>query len=96
MREVVMKDQTFGAIAVGFLAVGAVGAAWTLHALSSSDYYCPGPSTFMVVPLLAPCQGGGTKLAHATAGDDTARISLRTLGSEPEPARPPRTLFAEK
>jgi hypothetical protein len=91
-----MKDQTFGAIAIGFLAVGAVGAAWTVHALSSTDYYCPGPSTFMVVPLLAPCQGVSTALAHAAAGDDTVRISLRTLGSEPEPARPPRTLFAEK
>ncbi|MET0220654.1 MAG: hypothetical protein ABW213_08355 [Tardiphaga sp.] len=91
-----MKDQALGAIAVGCLGLGAVGAAWTLHALSSTDYYCPGPSTSMVVPLLAPCQGFNTAVAHTAAGDDVVRISLRTLGSEPEPARPPRTLFAEK
>ena len=91
-----MKDQTLGAMAVGFLAVGAVGAAWTLHALSSTDYYCPGPSTSMVVPLLAPCQGVSTAVARTAAGDGVVRISLRTLGSEREPARPSRTLFAEK
>jgi hypothetical protein len=91
-----MKDQTLGAIAVGLLAVGTVGAAWTVHTLTSADYYCPGPSASLVVPLLAPCQAFNMAVTHNVSGDEVVRIGLPALGTEPTPAASPATLFAEK
>jgi hypothetical protein len=91
-----MKDQTLGAIAVGFLVVGTVGAAWTLHTVTSPNYYCPGPSAAVVVPLLAPCQAFDAAVAHDASGDETVRIALPALGVSPARAEPPGTQFAEK
>jgi hypothetical protein len=95
-----MKDKTLGAIAVGFLAVGTVGAAWTLHSLTSANYYCPGPSASVVVPLLAPCQAfsavGADAVGADVSADEGVRISLPALGTEPAPAAWPGTQFAEK
>jgi hypothetical protein len=91
-----MKDQTLGAIAVGFLAAGTVGAAWALHTFTSADYYCPGPSASTVVPLLAPCQAFSAAIGPAASVDEPVRVSLPALGIVPAPAASARTLVAEK
>jgi len=91
-----MKDQTLGALLVGVLAVGTVGAAWTLHTAASSNYYCPGPSSAPVLPLLAPCQAFNAAVAHDASGDESVRIALPALGVSPAQAQPPGTQFAEK
>jgi hypothetical protein len=87
-----MKDQTLAVIALG---VVAIGAAWTVHTLASTDYYCPGPSASSVVALLAPCQAFDAALGHTISGDEAVRIGLR-WGGKPDQANPPRTRFAEK
>ena len=87
-----MKDQTLGAIALGVIAVGA---AWTVHTLTSTDYYCPGPSASSVVALLAPCQAFDTALGHTVSGDQAVQIGMR-WGAKPDQATPPLTHFAEK
>ncbi|MGC2084970.1 MAG: hypothetical protein WA702_16625 [Bradyrhizobium sp.] len=87
-----MKDRTLGVIALG---VVAVGAAWTVHTLTSTDYYCPGPSATSVVALLAPCQAFDTALGHTVSGGEAVRIGLR-WGAEPDQAKAPFTQFAEK
>jgi hypothetical protein len=86
-----MKDQTLGVIAFG---VVAVGVAWTVHTLTSSDYYCPGPSAASVVTLLAPCQAFDTALGHTVSGAEAVRIGLPAIRIDP--AAPQRTQFAEK
>jgi hypothetical protein len=86
-----MKDQTLGAIALG---VVAVGAAWTVHNLTSADYYCPGPSASSVVALLAPCQAFDTALGHTVSSDQAVRMAL-PWGARPDQVEPPRTRFAE-
>jgi cobalamin synthase len=96
MRSAIMKDQTLGAIAVGFLVVGTVGAAWMLHTVTSSKYYCPGPSASVVVPLLAPCQAFAAAVVHDVSGVETVRIALPALGLSPAEAKPPGTQLAEK
>jgi hypothetical protein len=92
MQEAAMKDQTLGVIALG---VVAVGAAWTVHTLTSTDYYCPGPSASSVVALLAPCQAFNTALGHTVSSDQAVRMAL-PWGSDPDRADPPPTQFAEK
>jgi hypothetical protein len=87
-----MKDQTLGVIALG---VVAVGAAWTVHTLTSADYYCPGPSAASVVSLLAPCQAFDTALGHTVSGGEAVRIGLQ-WGVKPDQDNPPLTRFAEK
>lgn len=87
-----MKDQTLGVIALG---VVAVGAAWTVHTLTSTDYYCPGPSASSVVALLAPCQAFDTALGHTVSGGEAVQIGLR-WGAKPDEADLPRTRFAER
>jgi hypothetical protein len=91
-----MKDQTLGAIAVGLLAVGSVGAAWTLHTFASTSNFCPGPSAAVVVPLLAPCQAFATSSAQSVSADSGVRISLPAFAIKPAPVDPPHTQFAEK
>jgi hypothetical protein len=87
-----MKDQTLGVIALG---VVAVGAAWTVHTLTSTDYYCPGPSAASVVALLAPCQAFDTALGHTVSSDQAVQMAL-PWRIEPDPANPAPTEYAEK
>ena len=87
-----MKDRTLGVIALG---VVAVGAAWAVHTVASTDYYCPGPSASTVVALLAPCQAFDTALGHTVSSERPVRMAL-PWRIAPDRADPRRTQFAEK
>lgn len=84
-----MKDRTLGVIALG---VVAVGAAWTVHTLTSADYYCPGPSAASVVALLAPCQAFDTALGHTVSGGEVSGLGCGGAPSRTKPRHRSRDL----